>query len=33
MAATNKQVVLRRLVAGKPSLDDLELVEGTVPEP
>ena len=33
MAETNKQVVLRRLVAGKPSLDDLELVEGPVPEP
>ena len=32
MAATNKQVVLRRLVAGKPSLDDLELVEGPIPE-
>ena len=33
MDATNKQVVLRRLVAGRPTLDDLELVEGPVPEP
>ena len=33
MAATNKQVVLRRLVAGKPSLDDLELIAGPLPEP
>ena len=33
MDATNKQVVLRRVVAGRPTLDDLELVEGPVPEP
>ncbi len=33
MEATNKQVVLRRLVAGRPRLDDLELVEGPVPQP
>ena len=33
MAATNKQVVLRRLVSGKPSLDDLELITGPLPAP
>ena len=33
MAETNRQVVLRRVVAGRPALDDLELIEGPVPEP
>ena len=33
MAETNRQVVLRRVVAGRPALDDLELIERPVPEP